>query len=1577
MREMGLDGTWDGVMDARGSDAVQTAKGIWRGDRRRRGVTALALCGGLLGLAAAAPAAADEYRFELRAGAHAPASLPPLPTLGEFPVQLVLDDDGAEGAFGVLGGQTARQFLWFERFGPVPTFDLDEIWVLFPIDAPLGGAVQIVVFEDGDGDPTTGATLRLAFDATVQAADGDTFSIYPLPAPLLATSGSELLIGVVPRFIVSGQTPPLLPAALDSTASAGRSWFATWVADPPDPPSLPSDQVTLLVDGFQPGNWMIRGFGTRPSAVEIPALADWGVAALGGLLALVGFVLLRRRRAAMLLLPALVLLASSAGAQTTIDLFTTNQATLSAPPDAASTATGGADIIGTRRGLAVKNLLGTGPTSAGAAGGAFSLAVTATTPDSRGEARLSWDGDTNPTVLDPVGLGGVNLVGGSARGFRIRVNSTSVAGVELELAVHTDAANASRAARLLPLIAAPTDVLIPFSEFRVASGSGADFSDVGALELTVRGRELTVVIDEITTSSPVVAATKVDTQIVDVDTDTRVDPGDRIRYTVTITNPGNDAVSVALADTVDPNTTLIAGSTSATPIARNDQYGWFGNVTLAVDGAPFPTLLANDDDPDGDTVTVQAGTFPATTAQGGAVTLVDAASGEFSYSPPPGFAGVDTFAYTIVDDDAHTSTASAYIALAGVVWFVDDSNTTPPFNGTQADPFQTLASLMGADPDLPGDTIFVFDDDGTPYPGGLVLEAEQKLLGEGVGLVLSGTTIVPAGGTPQITNAGGAGLTLATDNTIRGLDVTATSGAGILGATFGTLTTSNLNVTATGGSALDLTTGNLAATFGTLSSTGAGLQRGLNLGTLTGSLTATTTSLTNPTTDGILVASSGTATFSFGATTVLDNAIGSGPTADGIDVATGNSGGSFTFTSLALTTDGGTGLRANASGTLNVGGTASTIASTGGPALDVVGTSFGAGATFAAVSSTNSAGKGVNLDTVSGALTINGGAISNATGVCFDVNGGAGNISYAGSISCTANNFLVEITGRTGGTVALSGNLSGTGSSNGINVASNTGGTINFSGATKTLNTGADAAVTLATNGGATINFTGGGLDIDTTSGTGFNATGGATAITVQGASNTIASTTGTALNVANTTIGGGNLNFLSVSANGAVNGIALLNTGAAGSVIVSGDGGGANNGSGGTIQNTSAEGILLNNTDNVSLGYMNVVNSGTDSIRILDLNGFTLNRSNIDDSTGATTDKAVDIGDFVTGTPVNGTVVFSNDVIGPAAGSSPHDSIAVGISGGTSTWSLTGTTIRRTGNAGINWESRGASTASVNVDGCTFAGANTPASGGSPSARGVFVNSLDDAVITMFRIQNSVFTNNNIHIDMNQQNDTDPVGGHTFEILNNTTMTGARSHAVNLFAAAGSFGGTFTGRFEGNTIGNVAVPGSGSLIGNCIRVNINGGSDATLKLAGNTLRECPAGRGIEVIGRNGTGGLDITLTGNNVDQRNVTFCAPGEVPPCAASFPLAAILVQSNCLTTCNTVRADVRANVVPATSDATDLLTSYLELVESSTSTLELVDSTAPISGSCASELAATNTGSTGVLGGCALIAGPISTP
>jgi len=72
-----------------------------------------------------------------------------------------------------------------------------------------------------------------------------------------------------------------------------------------------------------------------------------------------------------------------------------------------------------------------------------------------------------------------------------------------------------------------------------------------------------------------------------------------------------------------------------------------------------------------------------------------------------------------------------------------------------------------------------------------------------------------------------------------------------------------------------------------------------------------------------------------------------------------------------------------------------------------------------------------------------------------------------------------------------------------------------------------------------------------------------------------------------------GNFTLTRVDANGGANGIVLDNTGASGSFQVSGDGSNARNGSGGTIQNTTGDGVLLTNASNVTLRSMNLVNVG------------------------------------------------------------------------------------------------------------------------------------------------------------------------------------------------------------------------------------------------------------------------------------------------------------------------------------------------------------------------------------------------
>lgn len=125
----------------------------------------------------------------------------------------------------------SRPFLWFSVFdAPVVNFDLQEIWVLFPQHQGIapGDVVELVVYRDSDGDPRNGALLLATFDEAVQAADGSTFSVYPLPTPVELRNGGQVLIGVVSRYAAGGGVPLTRPAALDTTTVSGRSWVATW-----------------------------------------------------------------------------------------------------------------------------------------------------------------------------------------------------------------------------------------------------------------------------------------------------------------------------------------------------------------------------------------------------------------------------------------------------------------------------------------------------------------------------------------------------------------------------------------------------------------------------------------------------------------------------------------------------------------------------------------------------------------------------------------------------------------------------------------------------------------------------------------------------------------------------------------------------------------------------------------------------------------------------------------------------------------------------------------------------------------------------------------------------------------------------------------------------------------------------------------------------------------------------------------------------------------------------------------------------------------------------------------------------
>src|SRR5437870_1460763 len=204
-------------------------------------------------------------------------------------------------------------------------------------------------------------------------------------------------------------------------------------------------------------------------------------------------------------------------------------------------------------------------------------------------------------------------------------------------------------------------------------------SSIGAVgDLLARSRFASAV-SPASPAGPTITATKTDNRP-SVDP-ANANPGDTIMYTVVISNTGMaDATGVTFSDTIDPNTTLVGGTLNSSPIANNDTYTASGNIPISI---AAPGVLTNDIDPDTNnntalTVTqvqgsgANVGVATNTNATGigsvhGSVTLNS--NGSFTYEPPPGFTGNDTFTYQISDAGSKTDTGTVTITISGMVWF--------------------------------------------------------------------------------------------------------------------------------------------------------------------------------------------------------------------------------------------------------------------------------------------------------------------------------------------------------------------------------------------------------------------------------------------------------------------------------------------------------------------------------------------------------------------------------------------------------------------------------------------------------------------------------------------------------------------------------------------------------------------------------------------------------------------------------------------------------------------------------------------------------------------------------------------
>ena len=160
--------------------------------------------------------------------------------------------------------------------------------------------------------------------------------------------------------------------------------------------------------------------------------------------------------------------------------------------------------------------------------------------------------------------------------------------------------------------------------------------------------------------APVLSVTKDDTLLND-DGDGLADPGETIRYAVVIANdPGAmDATSVAFSDTVDPNTTLVAGSDNASPIA-------FDNAAT-VPPPSTETITLSAADADGDNLTFAIISPPA---QGSlsAITPTGPITATVDYTAPASpSAPTDPFTFSVTDDSGRSNATSNEVATVTVM----------------------------------------------------------------------------------------------------------------------------------------------------------------------------------------------------------------------------------------------------------------------------------------------------------------------------------------------------------------------------------------------------------------------------------------------------------------------------------------------------------------------------------------------------------------------------------------------------------------------------------------------------------------------------------------------------------------------------------------------------------------------------------------------------------------------------------------------------------------------------------------------------------------------------------------------
>ncbi|SDU48381.1 hypothetical protein [Stappia sp. ES.058] len=576
-------------------------------------------------------------------------------------------------------------------------------------------------------------------------------------------------------------------------------------------------------------------------------------------------------------------------------------------------------------------------------------------------------------------------------------------------------------------------------------------------------------------------------------------------------------------------------------------------------------------------------------------------------------------------------------------------------------------------------------------------------------------------------------------------------------------------------------------------------------------------------------------------------------------IGNGTGGGIF-FEKVDFDSD-GAGATVSA-GTLNVGqGTGARVEGDGVGFADTTGA-----IDFATLNIYNSNGTGLLVDTKTNGLNTDFTMTGGGSGTVDTTNGSAlfldpltMNLSFSSVSSTSANGangfgsgvFIDagDAVGGAGNSALTIGTLNITGSSDsGVQIVNSSG---DFSFGTTTINNAGSAGggveVVATASDTTSLAFTG-GLDIDTSAGTGFdaNATGGG-ALTLNVASSgtqEINTATGQILRMNDVTIGGTGVSFDTLAASSTVSGDAVR--------LFDVDGG-AFNGGAVSVANTSTagNGIVISGFSTSTFNFTSATIDGAAGAGIL-LSG----------ANGAVTFDTVDIdgtgGDGVEIANAHSAVTISGGSIG--ATNDPAG-IAVDINGGSANVTIAATVTKTTANDLIEISGRSAGTV-------TFSG-NLSATG---AAGGIQVTANNNGTINFSGGTKTLSTGTNTAVSLTNNNgtainfiggglDIDTTSGAGFLASSSGTVTVQGTGNPNSVT-------TTTGRavqIEGTTLGADGVTFQS--------VSTNGASNAiNLRNTGSTGFFSITGTG----STDGSGGLIQNITGANMADETPTASGQG-----------------------------------------------------------------------------------------------------